>query len=214
MDKISEQLRLSRDARIKYVIWRDRMYSSYPSAGRPGWTWRPYSGTFHSHLHVSVVGDQRADRTHPWRISAGTASTTEGATMATIDNLFGVLWNGGTDMGAAVPQKTNTTGAGNSLTDLAQHTRRQVDSLVAAVAASAQREQDLAAALTALASGGTSIDTAAVIAAIDARTADVTGQLDALQAENADLRAALARTEEAAKADLSPAEQAGLDGTP
>jgi hypothetical protein len=55
------------------------------------------------------------------------------------------------------------------------------NAMQAALAASAQREQDMLTAIAALASGGTSIDTAAVLARIDARTADVTGQITQLR---------------------------------
>lgn len=67
MGKIAEQLRLSRDWRIKYVIWHQSMFSSYPMAGYPAWTWRPYSGDYHSHLHVSV-NDVDDDNTALWAI--------------------------------------------------------------------------------------------------------------------------------------------------
>lgn len=67
MDVISEQLRLSRDRRTKYVIWRQRIFSSYAVAGIPAWTWRRYSGAYHSHMHVSV-NDVADDDTTPWAI--------------------------------------------------------------------------------------------------------------------------------------------------
>lgn len=60
----------------------------------------------------------------------------------------------------------------------------QVNALVAGQAASAQREQDMLAAIRALATaGGGSVDAAAIIARIDQRTTDVTGTIQALQAE-------------------------------
>lgn len=79
----------------------------------------------------------------------------------------------------------------------------QIRALTAGQAASAQREQDLAVAVSALAAalaaGGGSVDAAAILARIDQRTADVTGRIAALDAEldaersaNADLRRRLA----------------------
>lgn len=56
MNELAEVLRESRDPRIKYVIWNDRMFSSYPTSSTPAWTWRSYSGTnpHTKHMHVSV----------------------------------------------------------------------------------------------------------------------------------------------------------------
>lgn len=69
MNKLAESIRASRDGRVKYVIWQQRMFSSYATSQYPAWAWRPYSGAYHSHLHVSVVGDSRADNTSvPWRM--------------------------------------------------------------------------------------------------------------------------------------------------
>lgn len=53
---IAEHLRTRRDPRVKYVIWRGRMFSSYPARGVPAWTWRPYTGPnpHTGHVHVSV----------------------------------------------------------------------------------------------------------------------------------------------------------------
>lgn len=59
--KLAEALRLSRDPRIKYVIFNKRIFSSTVQP----WIWRPYNGDSpHSkHVHISVGGDE-AD----WRI--------------------------------------------------------------------------------------------------------------------------------------------------
>lgn len=56
MNEIAEALRLSRDPRIKYVIWDKRMFSSYSGTGFNAWEWRPYNGVnLHTaHMHVSV----------------------------------------------------------------------------------------------------------------------------------------------------------------
>lgn len=70
MDVLAEQLRLSRDPRIKYVIRRDRMFSSYATSKVPAWTWRDYTGNYHgTHMHLSVVDRPIADTWTPWRIT-------------------------------------------------------------------------------------------------------------------------------------------------
>lgn len=69
MDALSEKLRGSRDPRIKYVIFKERMFSSYVSGGVPAWTWRRYTGGnghIH-HMHISVVSDPALyDDDSPW----------------------------------------------------------------------------------------------------------------------------------------------------
>lgn len=58
---IAEMLRVSRDPRIKYVIWDHRIFSSTVQP----WVWRPYTGAnpHTKHVHISVGGDQP-----PWSI--------------------------------------------------------------------------------------------------------------------------------------------------
>jgi hypothetical protein len=49
--KLAESLRLSRDPRIKYVIWNSRIFSSLVKP----WEWREYAGAPHKeHVHISV----------------------------------------------------------------------------------------------------------------------------------------------------------------
>lgn len=67
MDRISEEIRVSHDWRVKYVIWRQHMFSSYPMAGYPAWAWRPYAGDYHEHLHVSL-NDVDDDNQTLWAI--------------------------------------------------------------------------------------------------------------------------------------------------
>lgn len=50
LDDLAEQLRLSKDKRILYVIRRQRIFSSVVQP----WMWRPYGGAYHGHCHVSV----------------------------------------------------------------------------------------------------------------------------------------------------------------
>lgn len=68
MNRLADDLVASRDPRIKYVIWSRRICSG--AAGPSPWKWRPYSGSnpHTKHLHLSVVGDSRADQTHRWTI--------------------------------------------------------------------------------------------------------------------------------------------------
>ncbi len=67
---VLDGIRRSRDGRVKYGISNGQMFSSYPAHGYAAWTWRPYSGSdgHFDHGHLSVVGDGRADQTHPWAI--------------------------------------------------------------------------------------------------------------------------------------------------
>lgn len=68
---ICEHIRLSRDRRVKYVIFNRQMFSSYAKGNHKPWTWRTYSGANpHSkHFHVSVVADTRADDRSTWGIA-------------------------------------------------------------------------------------------------------------------------------------------------
>lgn len=73
--QVLNNIRLSRDPRVKYAISERQMFSSYPARGYPAWTWRPYpladDDPHEDHGHLSVVGDRRADDERPWQISTG-----------------------------------------------------------------------------------------------------------------------------------------------
>lgn len=58
LDELAEDLRTNRDGRLLYVIRRQRIFSS---TVRP-WVWRPYSGKYHGHLHMSVNDKYDANR--------------------------------------------------------------------------------------------------------------------------------------------------------
>jgi TIR domain len=65
--EIAEELRLSKDARIKYVISDGRVFSSQVEP----WQWRPYMGAdaHPGQVHVAAVNDKaRYDDTRPWAI--------------------------------------------------------------------------------------------------------------------------------------------------
>jgi hypothetical protein len=67
--KIAEALRLSQDARIKYVIWARRIFYA---AGSEPYRWQRYSGSdpHTGHVHLSVVADDaRADDARDWSIA-------------------------------------------------------------------------------------------------------------------------------------------------
>lgn len=73
VDAVAEELRASRDPRLKYFIHGGRIFKSYvDSAGRPAWQWQTYTGPndHGTHGHLSVVADSRAEQTHPWQIGA------------------------------------------------------------------------------------------------------------------------------------------------
>lgn len=59
-DRLARALVASRDPRIKYVISRGCMWSSYPTRTHPAWAERPYNGSNahaeHAHLSVTQAG--------------------------------------------------------------------------------------------------------------------------------------------------------------
>jgi hypothetical protein len=63
--EIAEALRVSRNPRIKYVIWNRRLFSSLT---RP-WEWREYDGLnpHTKHVHVSVTDETSDD--FPWALT-------------------------------------------------------------------------------------------------------------------------------------------------
>lgn len=69
MAKVTESVRLSRDRRIRLVIFNRRIFSSYAVNGVPAWTWRPYYGDnpHDKHAHFEV-NDLHHDETQPWQI--------------------------------------------------------------------------------------------------------------------------------------------------
>jgi hypothetical protein len=69
MGVISENIRLSRDRRVRYVIFNGRIFYGYDRPGLPAFTWTTYNGSDdHSgHMHVSV-NDTHHDETQLWSI--------------------------------------------------------------------------------------------------------------------------------------------------
>lgn len=86
--QVLDDIRRSRDGRVKYGISNGQMFSSYASSGYGAWTWRPYNprnGDRHfTHGHLSVQGDARSDGSQPWatigRAAAAPAAPTPTST--------------------------------------------------------------------------------------------------------------------------------------
>jgi len=70
--EVCDDIRRSRDRRIKYMISQDQICSSYSTGTRAAWTWGPYNPNdpnrdrHDTHAHISVVGDARADDRSAW----------------------------------------------------------------------------------------------------------------------------------------------------
>lgn len=68
---LTENLRESKDHRIRYLIHDRRIFASYARPWRKPWTWGRYRGSnpHTHHLHLSVSDDPRVyDRTGRWQI--------------------------------------------------------------------------------------------------------------------------------------------------
>ncbi len=66
---LAEAIRRSRDARVKYIIWNERIANSSEIGGADAWEWRPYSGSnpHDRHVHISVQPYRaQYDSTKPW----------------------------------------------------------------------------------------------------------------------------------------------------
>lgn len=89
--RVLDDIRRSRDPRVKYGISNGQIFSSYAVNGYSAWAWRPYNpknGDRHfTHGHLSVVGDGRADGTQPWQTIGADAEEEDdmGASFGPID---------------------------------------------------------------------------------------------------------------------------------
>jgi hypothetical protein len=74
-DSLARALVASRDPRIKYVISRGRMWSSYPTRNHPAWAERSYSGPnpHNDHGHLSVTQDGK-NSSSQWQCVAALAA--------------------------------------------------------------------------------------------------------------------------------------------
>jgi hypothetical protein len=89
--RVLDDIRRSRDGRVKYGISNGQMFSSYATSSYPAWTWRPYSGKdgHFTHGHLSVVGDGRADGEQFWQTIGQPASNTSTNTPEVEDDDMG-----------------------------------------------------------------------------------------------------------------------------
>lgn len=83
-ERLAEWLRAGRDPRVKYVIFRRRIFSSDIAP----WVWRPYSGAnpHEHHVHVSVQPYPVGDSDRPWGF------TREDDDMPTPDEIAKAVW--------------------------------------------------------------------------------------------------------------------------
>lgn len=68
---LAEQIRASRDPRVKYIIWNRRIANSSSIGGAAPWAWRPYNGRnpHDHHVHISVLPEKaKYDSEQPWSI--------------------------------------------------------------------------------------------------------------------------------------------------
>lgn len=68
IDKFTDQLQVSRDRRIKYVI-ANALIMSGPGGPQP-WVWRGYTGSdpHRNHMHLSVVAGSYCEDPTPWNL--------------------------------------------------------------------------------------------------------------------------------------------------
>ncbi len=186
---VLDSIRRTRDPRAKYGISRGRIFSNHAVGTVPAWEWRRYTGSdpHDTHGHLSVVGDKRSDGEQPWTIGI----TPQGVLMALTDQEQRDMyeWLALLVGGATQPRPTDRFKFPPPFAGLHK-----------VLAASAQREADLMATVTALTTGGTTVDTAAIVSVINARTADVTGLIKAQADEITRLRAELDQRNDAAAA--------------
>lgn len=68
--QITEALRQSKDQRIKYVIYRSQIFTSYPRGNRKAWEWGAYTGAPHrKHFHLSN-NEAHDDDARPYQLGA------------------------------------------------------------------------------------------------------------------------------------------------
>lgn len=93
MAELTEAIRLSRDPRVKYVIYNRRIFSG--ATGSQPWVWRPYSGDdpHTNHAHVSVL-DTTHDQTQDWSITMAGLTADERRLIDNIENIL-TTWASG-----------------------------------------------------------------------------------------------------------------------
>ena len=102
MGRVTEAVRLSRDRRIRLVIFNRRIFSSYAQDGVPAWTWRPYNGEnpHDKHAHFEV-NDIHHDETQPWQIGINMSWTDDviPAPSWAVDKVVNPTWQARTALG-------------------------------------------------------------------------------------------------------------------
>jgi hypothetical protein len=86
LDDLAEVLRVNRDPRIKYVIRRQRIFFG-PDGPQP-FTWRPYTGDYHGHVHLSVGDAHEGKPATAWDLTAP-----EGEEMPTLQEIQTAVWS-------------------------------------------------------------------------------------------------------------------------
>lgn len=100
---IFEQIRLSRDWRVRYMIFNSRI-----TGPNHGWLWKPYTGDnpHDKHGHVSTFDDvARFDNVTAWRIGAPVVEDDMGKAMFARDEGTGQLYL--VDAGVSTPTKAD-----------------------------------------------------------------------------------------------------------
>jgi hypothetical protein len=72
--RLAEVIRMSRDVRVKYLIWNRHIASYIALDGAEAWAWRPYQGSnpHDHHVHISVKTEKTDyDSSREWSIATG-----------------------------------------------------------------------------------------------------------------------------------------------
>lgn len=93
MAQVTEAIRMSKDRRVRLVIFNKRIFASYATATRPAWAWGPYIGqNDHSkHAHVET-NDVHNDELQPWSIFLTVPSKGDNMLMLAVDTKTGQHW--------------------------------------------------------------------------------------------------------------------------
>jgi hypothetical protein len=181
--RVLDDIRRSRDPRVKYGISHGQMFSSYATSSFPAWAWRPYRGDdgHWTHGHLSVVGDARADGEQPWAIGPEEDMNQEQwETLQRVNLTLGWLIQG--------KEKTGDQPGLAKGTTFVIEPNRKLAALVAAAAADETRDQAVLAAVKAL-TVATGNDPQPILDAIAAAAADTHALVVQLQQQLADVQA-------------------------
>lgn len=98
IDALSDALAESRDSRISYLIANDLI-----TGPEYGWQWADYGGSdpHTGHLHLSVVGDSRADDRRPWSIGGDDVALSDSDVERIAKNVYNLVGRGTWEKGYA-----------------------------------------------------------------------------------------------------------------